>query len=60
MWKFEIGKRLMFGHYETCIKSAINQLKVYQYHINDTEFAKALVDSFLEITNFPDAKPGEC
>lgn len=29
------------------------QVKVYQYHINDTEFAKALVDSFLEIHKKP-------
>lgn len=28
-------------------------MKVYQYHINDTEFAKALVDSFLEIHKRP-------
>ncbi|KAI3500029.1 hypothetical protein L1887_35844 [Cichorium endivia] len=29
------------------------KVKVYQYHINDTEFAKALVDSFLEIHKKP-------
>ncbi|XP_024977749.1 uncharacterized protein LOC112515272 isoform X2 [Cynara cardunculus var. scolymus] len=29
------------------------KVKVYQYHINDTEFAKALVDSFLEIHRKP-------
>ncbi|XP_076882141.1 toMV susceptible protein tm-1(GCR26)-like [Bidens hawaiensis] len=29
------------------------KVKVYQYHINDTEFAKALVESFLEITKKP-------
>ncbi|KAI3785307.1 hypothetical protein L1987_44423 [Smallanthus sonchifolius] len=29
------------------------KVKVYQYHINDTEFAKALVDSFLEIHKRP-------
>lgn len=28
-------------------------MKLYQYHINDTEFAKALVDSFLEIHKKP-------
>lgn len=29
------------------------KVKVYQYHINDTEFAKALADSFLEIHKKP-------
>ncbi|PWA66809.1 hypothetical protein CTI12_AA130670 [Artemisia annua] len=29
------------------------KVKVYQYHINDTEFAKALVDSFLEMHKKP-------
>ncbi|XP_071731341.1 toMV susceptible protein tm-1(GCR26)-like isoform X2 [Rutidosis leptorrhynchoides] len=29
------------------------KVKLYQYHINDTEFAKALVDSFLEIHKKP-------
>ncbi|KAJ0893583.1 putative TIM-barrel domain, IGPS, aldolase-type TIM barrel [Helianthus annuus] len=31
------------------------KVKVYQYHINDTEFAKALVDSFLEMHKKPNS-----